>query len=218
MIMCPNCKQESEDGAVFCDNCGATLSQPGVVSAAYPAPAESGPVPATAGLCPQCGSPVMPGAAFCDSCGAPLTAAQGAAPVSQQPYTPSIQAYPPPGQPAASQPPVPSQAGQPRLVVQGTNASITMQPGKSEYLIGREDPVSNIFPDVDLTPHGGDEGGVSRRHARLFAQGGQWFIEDYNTTNFTFVNNQKLQPRTPALLQDGAELRLGRVKVTFYLQ
>jgi pSer/pThr/pTyr-binding forkhead associated (FHA) protein len=107
---------------------------------------------------------------------------------------------------------------QPRLVVQATNVPIVVPPGKMEYLIGREDPVSNIFPDVDMTPHGGDEGGVGRKHARLTQQAGQWYLEDLNSINGTWVNNQKLRPAAPVPLQNGAELRFGRVKVTFYTQ
>ena len=80
-----------------------------------------------------------------------------------------------------------------------------------EILIGREDPVSGVFPDVDLTPHGGEEGGVSRRHARIFVEGGAYFIEDLDSTNFTFVNKQKLAPKTRQALNDGDEIRCGRV-------
>jgi pSer/pThr/pTyr-binding forkhead associated (FHA) protein len=84
-------------------------------------------------------------------------------------------------------------------------------PTGDELLIGREDPVSGIFPDVDLTPHGGDEGGVSRQHARLFVQGSDYSIEDLDSTNFTFVNKQKLAPKTRQPVSDGDEIRLGRV-------
>ena len=87
--------------------------------------------------------------------------------------------------------------------------------GKSEILIGREDPVSNIYPDVDLTPHGGEDGGVSRLHAKIFLQNGQYMIEDENSTNFTFVNKQKLAPKTPTPINNGDEIRLGRVVLKF---
>jgi len=99
--------------------------------------------------------------------------------------------------------------------VQGTNAVLPFPPGKSEILLGREDPVSNVFPDIDLTPHGGDEGGVSRRHARIFAQGNQLFVEDLNSTNYTYVNQQKLTPGQPHPLKDGDEIRLGKVRLTY---
>ncbi len=103
-----------------------------------------------------------------------------------------------------------------RFVVQLTNAPLPLPPGRTEFIIGREDPVSNVFPDIDLTDHGGDEGGVSRRHARVFIQGQQVLIEDLNSTNYTHVNQQRLTPGQPHPLHDGDQVRLGRVKLTYY--
>jgi pSer/pThr/pTyr-binding forkhead associated (FHA) protein len=103
-----------------------------------------------------------------------------------------------------------------KLVVQGTNATLPFPAGKTEIFVGREDPVSGVFPDIDLTDHGGDEGGVSRKHARVFVQGDQVYIEDLNSTNYTYVNQQKITPGQPHPLSDGDELRFGRVKVNYY--
>jgi pSer/pThr/pTyr-binding forkhead associated (FHA) protein len=104
------------------------------------------------------------------------------------------------------------------LAVQDTNVRLPFPPGKTELVVGREDPVSGIFPAIDLTDHGGDEGGVSRKHARIFIQGIQVFIEDLNSTNYTYVNQQKLAPEHPHQLNDGDEIRLGRVKLDFYTE
>jgi pSer/pThr/pTyr-binding forkhead associated (FHA) protein len=103
-----------------------------------------------------------------------------------------------------------------RLVVSGTNVTLPFPPGKSEFIIGREDPVSGVFPEIDLTDHGGDEGGVSRQHARIFLQGSQVLIEDLNSTNYTYVNQQRLTPGQPQPLNDGDEVRFGRVKLVYY--
>ncbi len=86
-----------------------------------------------------------------------------------------------------------------------------------EVIAGREDPVSNVFPEVNLDPYGGDEGGVSRRHAKFTLRGTQWTIEDMGSTNFTFVNKQRLQPHQPRPLNNGDEIRLGRVTLTFFM-
>lgn len=99
-----------------------------------------------------------------------------------------------------------------KLIVQGDGTEFDIA-GKAEVLIGREDPISNIYPDVDLTPHGGEEGGVSRMHAKLYVQGDQIQVEDLNSTNFTFVNKQKLTPRTPTPVQPGDIIRLGRIEL-----
>jgi pSer/pThr/pTyr-binding forkhead associated (FHA) protein len=102
-----------------------------------------------------------------------------------------------------------------RLVVSTTGAQLPLS-GRQEYLIGREDPISGVFPDADLTPHGADAGGVSRQHARITVQGGQAMIEDLNSTNGTWVNRAKIQSGQPTPLSDGAEIRLGRVALIFY--
>jgi pSer/pThr/pTyr-binding forkhead associated (FHA) protein len=110
------------------------------------------------------------------------------------------------------QPPVPA-----RLVVQGSSFPLPFPGGKSEWIVGREDPISGKFPDFDLTDHGGDELGVSREHARISKRGEQFFVEDLQSTNYTFVNQQQLQPGQSHPLSDGDELCFGRLKLNFYL-
>lgn len=148
------------------------------------------------------------GSAFCDECGERLdqTAVPATAPI---PAAMDATPTPAPTDVTAAAP-----AGNPKLVVQADNAAFDLA-GKNEVLIGREDPVSNIYPDIDLTPHGGEEGGVSRLHAKLFLNGSQYLVEDQNSTNFTFINRQKLAPKTPTPIKDGDELRLGRVTLMF---
>jgi pSer/pThr/pTyr-binding forkhead associated (FHA) protein len=101
-----------------------------------------------------------------------------------------------------------------RLIVEADNQEFDLS-GKDNVVIGREDAVSNIFPDVDLTPHGGEEGGVSRLHARIFVENGQYMLEDENSTNFTFLNRQRLVGKTPTPLHDNDEVKLGRVLLRF---
>ncbi|MBN1485287.1 MAG: FHA domain-containing protein, partial [Chloroflexia bacterium] len=51
----------------------------------------------------------------------------------------------------------------------------------------------------------------------VYQQGGQWIIEDLDSTNKTRVNGQPLAPHTPMALTDGVRLDFGRVSVTFKL-
>ena len=103
---------------------------------------------------------------------------------------------------------------QARLIVEADNQEFDLS-GKDMITVGREDIVSSIYPDVDLTPHGGEEGGVSRLHARIYVENGQYLLEDENSTNFTFLNRQKLAGKTPTPLHDNDEVRLGRVLLRF---
>jgi pSer/pThr/pTyr-binding forkhead associated (FHA) protein len=86
-------------------------------------------------------------------------------------------------------------------------------PGKAEIIIGRTDV--GVVADVDTTPFGGHPGGVSRRHCKITVQGSQYFIEDLNSTNGTFVDGTQLTPNTPTPLQNGDQIVLGKVAFTF---
>jgi len=161
------------------------------------------------------------GEAFCSNCGAPLLGAAAPAPATAAP--PAAPAQVPAAAPTPSVTPEPTPAPTPaaapagmqaRLIVEADNQEFDIS-GKDNVVIGREDAVSNIFPDIDLTPHGGEEGGVSRLHARIFVENGQYMIEDENSTNFTFLNRQRLAGKTPTPLHDSDEVKLGRVLLRF---
>lgn len=104
---------------------------------------------------------------------------------------------------------------EPHLVVVSTGDKILLT--KQEMIIGREDPISSIFPDIDTTPFGGLEGGVSRKHARMYEENGAYYIEDLNSTNYTLINKQKIDPSSARPLAAGDEIRLGRVALLFML-
>ncbi len=212
-IKCPQCGTENLDGALFCDECGASLTevtgaQPeaGVeVPPAEPAPTEVAPEAAPAEVvppvveaikCPTCGHENPPDARFCENCGATLTAPAGAP-------TPTPVEAPPVAVPVAA------------LVIAETGTELPLDFSKGEVLIGRADPVSRVFPDVDLTPHGGYDAGVSRKHCRIIKQGDQFFVEDLQSTNGTKLNGSFIPPNQPQQIKDGDVLELGAFKVTF---
>jgi hypothetical protein len=204
---------ENPDGSAFCDECGEPLT--GAAPVATAAPPQAAPAPAAAPggtqVCPSCGATNPAGEAFCSNCGSML----GAPPVADTSTpAPAVSAAPSPApapEPAVASAPAALNA---RLIVEADNQEFDLS-GKDNILIGREDAVSNIFPDVDLTPNGGEEGGVSRMHARIFVENGQYMLEDENSTNFTFLNRQKLAPKTPTPLHDNDEIKLGRVLLRF---
>jgi len=102
-----------------------------------------------------------------------------------------------------------------RFVDLTANTVIPLPSGKPEIVIGREDVAGEVFPDVDLNPYQGDEKGVSRRQARLWLQGEQVFLEDLNSTNFTYINRQKLLPGQRYLLNNGDEVQFGRLLLKY---
>lgn len=236
---CPACQASVIPGEAFCGNCGNLLAavQPSVAPAppqqplsppyqppqqqayqppyAPPAPQQGGGV-----TCTVCGTTNPPGTMFCDSCGASLPGQQAAAQPHQAASPPHAAAYPPASYPPGGQSayggtPVGSGYGAPAKLVVASSGHTFDLSGKQEALIGREDPVSNVFPEVDLTNHGGLESGVGRTHAKLLNRGGQWLIEDLNSTNGTWVNKNKVNAGTPHPLNPGDEVRLGRVILNF---
>lgn len=215
-LTCAACGAQVRPGDAFCFACGARLADQHA-PAATPAPAPEtvvvAPTPAPveaatpAYECPSCGAKVQPGDLFCDFCGAALTggasasAAASAAADAAAPVAPQATAAPLGGE-------------QPYLVVSASGVELPLPQG-AEALVGREDPYSNVFPDVDLAPHGGEEAGVSRRHFKLTLAEGHYAIQDLGSTNYTWVNQQRLEPNTPVQISDGDEIRAGRLKLVF---
>src|SRR5882672_2553205 len=105
-----------------------------------------------------------------------------------------------------------------KLVVAGTtelDASFVLQ--KDNNLLGRTDPHSNVFPEVDLSRFD-PETKVSRRHARIWREGETFLVEDLGSVNGTVINDSvRLAPRQPRVLDSGDKLRLGETTLHFLL-
>jgi CRP-like cAMP-binding protein len=85
----------------------------------------------------------------------------------------------------------------------------------AETTIGRRDPVTGIFPDVDLSPVD-NQRSISRRHAKLYRRGAKFFLsEEIGTMNSTFLNGARLETGVPGEVHPGDELRFGVVSLRF---
>lgn len=92
---------------------------------------------------------------------------------------------------------------------------------KESVLLGRTDPHTGIFPEIDLTMYD-PETKVSRRHARIYRQGEQFLVEDLGSVNGTVVNSVnggsiRLNTKSPRVLAAGDELKLGGTLLKFVL-
>ena len=212
--VCPQCGQAAIPGEAFCDNCGAPLSAPSrpVAPVAPPPHSAAPPQPVYPPPTPVTISPT-----------APAQPAPTISPVSSPPAAPpSYQA--PPVQPVPARSPVSPPTPAPvsgrtslapsMLVVVGAGVPLPL-PAAPQAIIGRSDPVSKFYPDVDLGPYGALDQGVSRRHARIFVQGGQVLIEDLDSINGTLVNGQRVLPFQSRALADGDQITLGRMLLRF---
>jgi pSer/pThr/pTyr-binding forkhead associated (FHA) protein len=79
--------------------------------------------------------------------------------------------------------------------------------------LGRLDPTSDVFPEVDLTNDNGLEKGVSRRHARILKREGTVVVEDLGSINGTFINGKRLAPYLPEVLNSNDQLQLGKLLI-----
>jgi pSer/pThr/pTyr-binding forkhead associated (FHA) protein len=238
-IICPSCHMAAPAGAIFCDNCGYDLR---TVSAAATPPIPPTQLVTDSGsaeiICPNCRHSNIVGSVFCENCGSQLTQPAPSPVKPVQALVPAPVATPPPvpptpapvvvpptppsdvdtlvGDTPVARPAAPVEGSIPgRLVIQSLNISIPIPSGKQTVVIGREDPVSGIFPDIDLDPHGGHEAGVGRRHAQLLLQSGQILLEDLDSVNGTVVNKVKLLPHKTQPLQHGDEVRFGKMVLIY---
>src|SRR5919107_5020447 len=75
---------------------------------------------------------------------------------------------------------------------------------------GRQIPVESVVDigrDPSLPLHLDEDTQVSRRHARISAQGGEASVEDLGSTNGTYVNEQPIH--SPRTLRPGDRIRIG---------
>jgi hypothetical protein len=98
------------------------------------------------------------------------------------------------------------------LSIGDTKRKMTLAP-KKEILLGRLDPSTANYPDVDLTVDGGLENGVSRRHAKITCRPKDIVIEDLGSVNGTFLNGKRLTPYLPQPLRSGDQLHVGKLLV-----
>jgi FHA domain len=177
--------------------------------------------------CPKCGTDNLLGSVYCDECGISLENVPEnmeenkiiEQPVFQSASVTSI------GIPYIAEelkigetPETDDNNAESKL--KGVHAKLTIERGTSigtefflsahESNIGRWDADNGMFPDVDLDAHD-PEAKISRRHARIFLEDGQYSIEDKGSTNGTFVNRgRRLIPGTKLILNDGDEIIVGK--------
>jgi hypothetical protein len=170
--------------------------------------------------CAECGHENMAGLEYCDACGAKLPASAAPAPeivpAAAAPVDVDTEA-PAPVEPATAVggAPLPQLKAKMTIIRGGTlGKEFPLQEGHN--LIGRWDPDSGAFPEVDLEMDD-PEARISRKHA-LIRVGDQTTIEDIGSLNGTFVNRgRRLEPGMPVELHDGDEVIIGKTFFRFSL-
>jgi len=84
---------------------------------------------------------------------------------------------------------------------------------EQDVIIGRSDQADNFSAGLDLTDFGAYQLGLSRKHARIRRNGLQLELEDSDSRNGTFVNEQQIDPHIPYVIRNGDFVRFGNMKV-----
>lgn len=112
-----------------------------------------------------------------------------------------------------------------KLMIVGTSEleSPVFNLDKEDNIVGRRDPQSGIFPEVDLSKFD-PQTKISRRHARIWRQGENFLVEDLGSSNGTTVmlsvreamrDSVRLLPHQPHVLTSGDKLRIGDTTLHF---
>ncbi len=83
----------------------------------------------------------------------------------------------------------------------------------TEFKLGRYEPMNRKPNEIDLTPYGALDRGVSREHAKIHFENEHLYITDLNSTNGTYLAGTKLEPMKPMLVRKGDELMVGRLAI-----
>jgi CRP-like cAMP-binding protein len=147
---------------------------------------------------------------------APRAAPEAAAPVAAAPTPAPPAPAPAPPAPAPAAPVAAAQNLALRIVASGQ--VLLLEPERSEFLVGRPDPVTGIQPEINLGPFDTMRT-LSRRHAKILKEGGLYFVrEEVGTTNGTFVNGERIKTGAAVPLKPGNRLRFGSIEVEVVAQ
>ena len=209
MIKCNECGYENMDGLDYCDSCGVKLNAAATDGeAAHPAPAPSPDAP-TGAISPAA-APAEQVHQAVEPAPAQAALATESAPMSEPPTpepAPAVEPAPVPG-------PTPT-AGAPTFkarlkLIRGGRTGHEFPLESGNNLVGRWDPETGAFPEVDLEADD-PEAKISRKHALIRLDGSQITIEDIGSLNGTYVNRQpRLTAGSPQDLKDGDEIIIGK--------
>ncbi len=188
MITCPHCQHENPDGATVCELCFTPL-----------------PVTSSLEKCPNCGADVPPNATFCGECGFNLVPPlENQGDVNEDDLLDDVSVIK-----NETQIQIPSGT----LLHVQTDLIIELSSDLPVIHLGK--PNDTIPPDIDVSGFP-DSQIVSRIHADIRQEAGNFYLEDTGSANGTYVNHIPLQKGSRHLLRNGDRIALGKEdKVSF---
>ncbi|MEW6730098.1 MAG: FHA domain-containing serine/threonine-protein kinase [Acidobacteriota bacterium] len=93
-------------------------------------------------------------------------------------------------------------------------AAFPLKPGS--MLVGRFDVDRGLAPDIDLSSFD-TSGKISRRHALIFWEGGDYHFEDLGSSNGSLHNGERVPAQQRLRLKPGDQLCIGEIVLEFSL-
>lgn len=215
MIKCTECGYENMDGLDYCDGCGAKLA----AAEGTPAPAAAASAETAAAAAPAAAATtVEPAHAESSAAAAPVESASEAAgqthgeqPPASEVKTGDLAPAPAAAPTAAAAAPAASPHFKAKLsLLRGGRKGQEFPLDGGQNFIGRWDPETGSFPEVDLEQDD-PEAKISRKHALIIIDNGKITIEDIGSLNGTYVNRgNRLIPGTPLEIKAGDEVIIGK--------
>jgi hypothetical protein len=155
-------------------------------------------------ICPHCGTENLEGVIYCQKCGIAL----GAMPLSTRQLEDSSE---------GGGTDLLGAEGVVILQIESDETPIQVQI-RSEIVLGRVTEQAEQTTYINLTPYGGEDLGVSRRHARLLRDGQEVYLMDLKSTNGTKLNGEPLPASVEKRVRDGDEITLGQMLIYVYFK
>jgi pSer/pThr/pTyr-binding forkhead associated (FHA) protein len=157
--------------------------------------------------CQECGYDNFEGTMVCDDCGFPIVKGtsilkleESIAPISTHANTVML-----------------SESTDVLLEFVGFEQRVSIVPNQRTVL-GRLDENSPNPPDVDLSPYGAFDKGVSRIHAALVRHDASLTLLDLGSSNGTLINGRRVSANQPRVVQDGDEITFGQLVARIYFK
>jgi len=196
MIKCSECSYENMDGLDYCDGCGAKLA-------------------ASADAAPSAPEAPKPDAPPADAAAVEAPPAVEEAKPSEAP-TGEIKPEAAPASAPEAAPAAAAPSGAPMSfkatlkIVRGGRKDQEFPLEDGNNLVGRWDPDTGSFPEVDLDADD-PEAKISRKHALIRIADGKITVEDIGSLNGTYVNRgARLVPGTAVEIKTGDEVIIGK--------
>ena len=169
-------------------------------------------------ICPSCNHEEPMGALFCSECGTPLRHLEVSPTETMIVENEALREQADQDETTADLNNATSQAGKiVSIKILETGQVIPLEDSE-EFILGRVGGKQPILPDIDLTPYGAYEAGVSRLHAIIKVLEGHVTITDLGSANGTLINGNKIIAHNPYPLENGDFITLGKFKALILIE